>query len=49
LAVIVIGNLGQPDSWLFDLVELAALAVLLLLYALFSKAMDALWLRFVKR
>lgn len=49
IAVIVIGNFGQPDSWLFDLVELAALAVLLLLYSLFSKAMDALWLRFVKR
>lgn len=49
LAVIVISNLGQPGAWFLDLGETVFIVLLLLIYCLYSKAVDSLWLRFVKR
>lgn len=47
--IVVVGNRKMPSPFLFDIGELAAIAALLLLYTLFSKAMDALWARFSRR
>ncbi|MGC2637237.1 MAG: hypothetical protein WA294_08650 [Acidobacteriaceae bacterium] len=47
--VIVLANRREPAPLLFDIAEIVIFAALLLLYAIFSKVMDALWLRFTRR
>lgn len=49
----MLSHLGAADAFSFDAVELAVFTTLLLihvaLYPLYSKAMDALWFRFIRR
>jgi hypothetical protein len=41
-----LANVGKPKAPFMDMIETTAVVGLLILYLLFSKAMDALWIRF---
>ena len=47
--VVAIGNWGAPWQFDLDIAEPVGFLCLFMLYLAFSKAMDALWLRFTRR
>jgi quinol-cytochrome oxidoreductase complex cytochrome b subunit len=53
ILAVFVSSWGAPDPLSYDIVRLVSLIfmilILLVLYPLFSKSMDALWLRFTRR